>query len=266
MSFREKYGPWAIISGASEGVGRELARKIAGEGVHCVLIARRQGPLDVLAQEIERDFGVECLTASIDLSAPDAVEQIRATVGEREIGLYVSNAGGDPEGAKFLDAPLETWLGQVQRGISTVMGCCHHYGREMRARGKGGLLLIGSGSCWGGSAFMAAYSGIKAFDLNFAESLWAELLPHNVDVLYMVLGTTDTPELRRLLAAKGLPLVSGLADPADVAEVSLARLAQGPLYNWGLEDDATGHLPASAATRRARVLAIGEATKRIFGG
>ena len=265
MSFRAKYGPWAIISGASEGVGRELARKIAGGGVHCVLIARRQGPLDALAQEIEQEFGVACVTASIDLSAPDAVERIKAAAGEREIGLYVSNAGGDPEGAKFLDLPLESWAGQVQRGISTVMGCCHHYGRAMRARGRGGLLLIGSGSCWGGSAFMAAYSAIKAFDLNFAESLWAEFRPHDVDVLYMVLGTTDTPELRRLLAAKGLPLVAGLADPADVAAVSLARLAQGPLHNWGLEDDATGHLPASAATRRARVLAIGEATKRIFG-
>ena len=265
MSFRDKYGPWAIISGASEGVGRELARKIAAEGVHCVLIARRQGPLDDLARDIGQEFGVACVTASIDLAAPDAVEQIKAAAGDREIGLYVSNAGGDPEGAKFLDLSLERWESQVQRGISTVMGCCHHYGRAMRARGGGGLLLIGSGSCWGGSAFMAAYSGIKAFDLNFAEALWAELRPHNVDVLYMVLSSTDTPELRRLLAARGLPLVSGLADPVAVAEVSLARLAQGPLHNWGLEDDATGHLPASAATRRARVLAIGEATKRIFG-
>jgi short-subunit dehydrogenase len=265
MSFREKYGPWALISGASEGVGRALARRIAAEGIHCILIARRQGPLDELALEIGREFGVECVAASIDLAAPDACAQITAMAGDREIGLYVSNAGSDPEGARFLDRELEDWLGQVQRGVVTIMGCCHHFGRAMRARGRGGLLLIGSGSCYGGSAFMAAYSGIKAFGLNFAESLWAELQPCGVDMLYMALGTTDTPELRRLLEAKGLPLIPGLADPSDVADVSLARLPHGPLHNWGLDEGEAGNLPMSAAARRARALAIGEATKRIFG-
>lgn len=260
-----RYGPWAVICGASEGVGAALARQIAAEGLHCLLIARRPGPLEDLARTLTDAFGVDCAVAAIDLASPDAAAQVLAACGDREVGLYVSNAGGDPEGARFLDLPLAAWQAQVQRGIVTVMACCHHFGRAMRARGRGGLLLIGSGSCYGGAAFMAAYSGIKAFELNFAESLWAELSPHGVDVLFMALGATDTPELRRFLAAKGLPLVCGLADPAEVAALALARLPRGPLANWGLDDADAGRLPSSAAARRTRVLAIGEATRRVYG-
>jgi hypothetical protein len=81
----------------------------------------------------------------------------------------------------------------------------------------------------------------------------------------MALSTTDTPALRKLLAAKGLPLIQGLADPAEVATHALARLPHGPIANWGQDDDEPGMSPVSAAARRQRVLAIGESTKRIFG-
>src|ERR1700745_3756966 len=87
MSFREKYGPWAIIAGASEGVGRSFAKTIAAHGINCLLIALR-GPLEEVAGEV-RTLGVECVTAGIDLSAPDACERIVEAAGDREIGLYV---------------------------------------------------------------------------------------------------------------------------------------------------------------------------------
>ena len=108
-----------------------------------------------------------------------------------------------------------------------------------------------------GSAYMSAYSGLKAFGLNFAEGLWAELSPHGVDVLYLALSTTDTPALRRLLSAKGLLMVAGLADPAEVAAHALDRLPHGPIANWWQADDQPGMSPVSAAARRQRVLAIG---------
>ncbi|RJF91167.1 SDR family NAD(P)-dependent oxidoreductase [Sphingomonas cavernae] len=265
MSLTEHYGPWAVISGASEGTGRAFARKIAREGINCVLIARRERPLAELADELRGEYGVECVTAAIDLSAPDASDRVKAAAGDREVGLYVSNAGADPEGARFLDIEVDRWVDQVNRGIVNLMRCCHHFGGQMRGRKRGGLLLVGSGACYGGSSFMATYAGLKAFGLNFAEGLWAELRPHGVDVLYAALGTTDTPAFRALAASKGLPLPPGLADAQEVAEVVLSRLADGPLMNWGLEDEDAGHLPMSASARRTRVLAIGEATKRIFG-
>ncbi len=261
----DRYGPWAVIAGASEGTGRAFAKQLAAAGIRCVLIARREQPLRELAEEIHREFRIECVTAPIDLSAPDACERVKAAVGDREIGLYIANAGADPNGARFLDRDIGTWLDLVNRNVVNTLRCCHHFGGLMRARRRGGILLVGSGSCYGGGSFMATYSASKAFDLCFAESLWAELRPHHVDVLFFALGTTDTPALRALLAEKGLPAPVGLASPDDVARIGLERLPHGPVHNWGQADDEAGFAPNAPAVRRARILMIDQSSKRIFG-
>jgi uncharacterized protein len=265
MSFSERYGPWAVVTGASEGTGREFARQIAAEGVPSILIARREGPLAALVEEIRAASGVECIAAAIDLATPDAFEQIVDAVGEREIGLFVSNAGADPNGARFLDRDVEVWMQLVQRNAITMMQCCHHFAGPMRQRGAGGLLLVNSGACYGGSRFMAAYSASKAFTLCFAEALWDELHDKGVDVLTLVMHMTDTPALRTLLAEKGLPVPDNIALPAAVAALGLARLPHGPIQNWGLEDGDPGYAGTSAADRRKRTLAIGVASAHVFG-
>lgn len=265
MSFIERYGPWAIIAGASEGTGREFARQLAAEGMNCILIARREAPLRELAAELRAANKVECVTASIDLARPDAFAHIVAAVGEREVGLYISNAGADPNGSYFLDKEVDAWVDLVNRNILTSLRCCHHFGRLMRARGRGGILLVGSGACYGSGPNLATYSGAKAFDLCFAEGLWAELAPEGVDVLFMAMSTTDTPALRSLLAEKGVAVPANLASPADVARDGLARLPHGPVHNWGLADDDTRYATGSAAQRRTRVNFIAEASKAVFG-
>jgi len=265
LNFKEKYGPWAIIAGASEGTGREFARQIAAEGVNCILIARREAPLQELAAELRAATGVECITASIDLAAPDASARIIQAAGEREIGLYISNAGGDPNGSFFLDKDVEAWVDLVNRNVVTSLRCCHHFGRAMRAHGRGGIILVGSGACYGSGPNLATYSGVKAFDLCFAEGLWAELEPHGVDVLDLVMTTTDTPALHTLLAEKGLPAPPNLASPAAVAKAGLDRLPHGPVHNFWLADDEVGNIPSSAAQRRERVKMIAQASKSVFG-
>jgi len=261
----ERYGPWAIVAGASEGTGRAFARQLAAAGIQCILIARREQPLRKLADEIRAESGIECVIAPIDLAAPDALEHIQAAVGSREISLFIANAGADPNGSHFLNRDIDTWLNLVNRNNTATLRCCHYFGGLMRARGRGGILLIGSGACYGGGSFMSVYSASKAFELCFAESLWAELRPHNVDVLYFALGTTDTPALRALLAEKNLPPPPGLASPDEVAKLGLERLPHGPVHNWGQNDDEAGFAPNAPATRRARILMIDAATKRIFG-
>lgn len=261
----ERYGPWAVIAGASEGTGRAFAKLLAASGIQCVLIARREQPLRALADEIREESGIECVTASIDLSKPDATERVKVAVGKRDVGLYVANAGADPNGARFLDRDIDAWLDLVNRNVINTMRGCHHFGGLMRARKRGGILLIGSGSCYSGGSFMAGYSASKAFDLCFAESLWAELRPHNVDVLFFALSTTDTPAFRALLAEKGLPTPPGLASPEDVAKIGLERLPHGPVHNWGQQDNEAGFAPNAPAMRRARILMIDQSTRRIFG-
>ena len=265
MDFADRYGPWAVITGASEGTGRAFARKIAARGVPSVLIARRDAPLKALADEIRAESGLACVTASADLAAPDAFENIAAAVGDREVGLFVNNAGGDPNGAHFLDREIEAWRRLVRINVFTMMQCCHHFGGPMRARRKGGILLVNSGACYGGGSFLATYSGSKAFMLCFSEGIWAELRPYGVDVLTLVLGMTDTPAFRALLAEKGLPPPPGLASPDEVAEKGLARLPHGPVHNWGQEDDVAGYAPNAPDDRRQRILAIEAASKSVFG-
>ena len=265
MNVADRYGPWAVVAGASEGVGRAIARELARRGVPCVLLARRTAPLDALMREIHDETGVTCAAAAVDLAAPDALARIVGAVGTRQVGLFVANAGADPYGSHFLDREAADWQALVQRNVMTTMSACHHFGAAMRARRKGGLLLVNSGACYGGASFMATYAASKAFMLNFSEALWAELQPFGVDVLTLVLGQTDTPAFRRLLADKGAPVPASLASPDDVARVGLERLPHGPIHNWGLADDAAGYAPQSASARRERVRTIDRMTQPLFG-
>jgi len=265
MNFAGRYGPWAVVMGASEGTGREFARQIAAQGVACILVARRAAPLEALAEEIREANGIECLTATIDLASPEALGGIVAAVGDREIGLFVSNAGSDPNGSLFLDGDLSAWTELVQRNVMTMMQCSYRFAGPMRSRGRGGLLLVNSGACYGGGSTMGPYCGSKAFTLCFAEALWAELRPHGVEVLTLVLNRTDTPAFRALLEKKGMPIPQDIASPADVARIGLERLPCGPIHNWGQADDEAGMATSSAAARRERVLAIDRVTSRLFG-
>lgn len=265
MDFAERYGPWALIAGASEGTGRAFAEQIAAKGVACILIARRLGPLDELAAELRSKHGVEVVTAAVDLARPEAADQVIAAVGGREVGLFVSNAGADPNGSRFLDKPVQAWVDLVQRNVMTTMRCCHHFAGLMRGRKRGGLILVGSGAAYGGASFLATYSASKAFDMCFAEGLWAELRPHGVHVLSLIMSTTDTPALRTLLAEKGMPLPAEIASAEAVAAMGLAELPNGPVQNWGAKEDEAGMAPQSAAMRRMRVEGIDQMSKMIFG-
>lgn len=265
MDFQGRYGPWAVIAGASDGTGAEFARGLAARGLSCVLVARRQAPLESLAAELRAQHGVECVTASIDLAAPDAAERIAAAAGDREVGLFIGNAGADPNGSRFLDREVDAWVELVQRNVLTTLRACHHFARPMRARGRGGLLLVNSGACYTGADFITTYAGTKAFQLCFSEGLWAELSPHGIDVLTLVMTSTDTPAHRILLQEKGVPLPQNLADARAVAELGLASLPNGPVCNWGVPNDTAGYAPESADQLRARVLAASRGSRAFLG-
>jgi uncharacterized protein len=263
MGFADKYGPWAIVAGASEGIGRSFARSLARRGVSCILVAL-EGPLDEVAEEV-RAHGVEAITTRIDLSAPDAFDQIAGAVGDREIGLYVANAGGDANASRYLDIDADAWLKLARINIMTTMQACHHFGGQMRDRGRGGLLIVNSGGCYGGGSFLVTYNASKAFLLNFAEGLWAELRRFGIDVLTVALNVTDTPNLRRILAKADVPVPDDAASPDDVAEFALMQLPNGPVQNWGQAEDEVGFAGTSAAGRRAKVLEMDAGASRIYG-
>src|SRR5262245_59578215 len=117
MDFAERYGPWALIAGASEGTGAAFSRQVAAKGLNLIMIARRAAPLEALASEIRNEQGVEIVTAAIDLARPEAFDDIVAAAGDREVGLYISNAGADPNGSEFLDKPVQAWVDLITRNV-----------------------------------------------------------------------------------------------------------------------------------------------------
>ncbi len=238
MEFAEKYGPWAVIVGASEGVGASVARLLGERGINVVLVARRQSALDEVAATVK----TQTRTVALDLSVPDADRTLADATEELEVGLLVYNAGADPFASKFLDQPLASWAGLVRRNVDTVLGAAYRYGTAMASRGRGGIVLVTSGAAWAGGANLAAYGSSKAFDLIFGEALWAELKPRGVDVLSMVLGMTDTPAFRRILNGRDF---DGIADPDDVARDMLDNLHEGP--TWPANASPFGALPRRQA-------------------
>lgn len=223
MDFAARYGPWAVVAGASDGVGASVARLLGERGVNVVLVARRQPMLEDVAASVASETRV----VALDLSEPGADSALAVATHDIEVGLLVYNAGADPHSSRFLDKPASVWQEMVRRNCDTVIGAAHHFGALMAERGHGGIVLVTSGAAWAGGAYIAAYAATKAFDLVLGEALWAELNPLGVDVLSMVLGMTDTPAFRRVLHGREFP---GVASADDVAHDMLANLAEGPTF------------------------------------
>tara|TARA_R110002110_G_C13470525_1_gene720971 strand:+ start:87873 stop:88715 length:843 start_codon:yes stop_codon:yes gene_type:complete len=227
--FKDKYGPWALIAGASHGLGAVFARQLASLGLNCVLLSRRPAVLEALKKELESDYGIEAVAVGVDLMTEGAVDTIIEQVGDREIGLLVYNAGAPPLTEAFLNVSADDWDGFVRMNTVTVYRCCHHFGSQMIERGRGGVILVGSHAAFGGTKKLSLYTATKGFILNLGESLWAEWKDQGVDVLNLVIGSTDTPTMREHMAAHGMALPEGgLPTPEEIIPLGLARLGDGP--------------------------------------
>jgi short-subunit dehydrogenase len=227
MISAERYGPWAVVTGGSEGTGAAYARALATAGVNLVLIARREGPLRETAEAIRAATGVEVRTLPLDLSRPDMLDQIRAATDELEVGLLVSNVGHTYGGGPFVEMELDDALQTIRLNPMCHAALSHHFGRKMAARGRGGIVLVGSLAGNAGGATMVMYSAGKAFTQVFAEGLWAELQPKGVDVVYVVLGATDTPARARQGFDDSPDTF--IDDPDDVARDTFEQITQGPV-------------------------------------
>jgi len=240
-SLHKRYGPWAVVAGASDGTGAAFAHTVARLGVNVVLLARRQALLDELAADIGNAYGVSARTLAVDLSEPDAFTRILVTTEGLDVGLVMYNAGADPINDTFLAYDVEPAVAMIQRNCVVPTLMCHHYGAAMQARGRGGIVLVSSAAGLLGMSTMATYGATKAFDIVLAEALWAELRGSGVDVLVPILGATDTPALRQVLAKHGvladpeddISVVPNVVSAADVADGILANLANGPVWYAG---------------------------------
>jgi short-subunit dehydrogenase len=227
MITANQYGPWALIAGGSEGIGASFANKLAHAGINLVLIARRKAPLEEIATRLRAENGVQVRTLQLDLSStrPDLLERIREITDDIDVGLLVYNAADTGQIKPFLEQTLEQAVGPVRLMAIGQATLAHHFAPKMAKRGRGGILLLGSLTGNAGSPNLATYGGAKAFSQIFGEALWAELKPHGIDVLVLVVGATDTPARTRSGAKNAMTLMH----PDDVAQSGLDNLANGPV-------------------------------------
>ncbi len=189
--FKQKYGPWALITGASSGIGMEFARQIAAQGLNLVLVARREDKLNTLAGELKAKYGIEVKVVSADLSGDDFMPALKNTTANLEIGLLVNNAGLTTTGV-VVDNKLEDELNLLHLNCRAPLILAHEYGKSMRDRKRGGIIFLGSVLSFASVPVWANYAASKAYDLMLAEGLAAEMKEHHVDVLALCPGFTRT--------------------------------------------------------------------------
>jgi hypothetical protein len=184
------------VTGAAQGIGAEFAEQIADAGLNLVLVDIDEDRLHARCNSLRERYPVEIRPVVLDLRREDLLDSLLPVVVGLPVGLLVNNAGIAKVGP-FLPQERGFLLDQLHVNTRAVLLLTHAFGREMKARGSGGIIVVSSGAAWVGSASNANYAATKAWDLIFAESLWAELGEFGIDVLGFMPTATDTAALWR---------------------------------------------------------------------
>ena len=247
-TFAERYGPWGIVAGASNGIGAGFAQAMARRGLSVVLIARRGDALAQTADEIEASYDVKTRVLVADLTSADVLDRVGEATSDLDIGLMVYNAGAVHGVARFLDQQVRDPLYLIDLSCRGPVLWTHHFGRRLRTRRRGGMVLMSSMSAMAGSALTVTYSATKAFEINLAEGVAVELAPYGVDVMAVIAGLTRTPTMIDSGARlEGFPMM----EPDAVAEEALDALGSGSLLVSG---DNKSQFDKLRATPRADIV------------
>jgi short-subunit dehydrogenase len=228
--FLERYGPWAIVTGASSGIGEQFARLLAEQGFYLIIIARREERLDKLAEDLQEHHAVEVLPLALDLSSQNFLTDLTSAIADKDIGLLISNAGFGLKGEHH-----QTSAGKMDQMLQlnsrAPMLLAHALSPALINRGKGAMVFTGSIEGFLAFPWSASYAASKAFLLSLGESLWYELQPYGVDVLVLAPGSTNT---------EALPLQGfdpkqqfGLMSPRQVAKQALSQIGKRPVFISG---------------------------------
>jgi short-subunit dehydrogenase len=201
-----KFGPWAIVTGASSGIGKEFSRQLAASGLNIVLVARRLELLNELGQNLENQFGVQCRAVQVDLSDEDFIGTIKEATQDLDIGLVVSNAGtGNP--GEFLKHDRQLLHETLRLNTIAHLDITHHFGQKLSERRRGGIILVGALGAENGVPYMANDGGAKAYVHSLGEALHYEFKPQGVYVTVLAAGVTNTAVIDKFgLNPKTMPM------------------------------------------------------------
>ena len=218
--WRTKYGLWAVVTGASDGIGREMALCLAEAGLNLVLVARRRVELDQLSASLSSRYGIQVRVMDADLTRYDSVKEVINGTDDLEVGLLVACAGFGTSG-QLIKAELEPELEMLDVNCRAVLMMSQHFGRRFAQQGRGGLVLMSSLLAFQGVPMSANYAATKAYVQSLAEALYVELAPLGVDVIASAPGPIHSG-----FAARATMRMSFAAQPASVAKATLNALGR----------------------------------------
>jgi len=251
LDLKARFGPVALITGASDGIGRAFAEALAADGLDLILVARREAQLNDLARKLVQAHGVAVDVIAADLSEAGAVAGILACTAGKPIGLLVAAAGFGSVGP-FLDLDAASEAGMVDVNCRSVVELVHGMASRMAHTGRGGIVLFSSVVGFSGAPFSATYAATKGFVQSFAEGLAVELRPRGISVLSVAPGPVGTG-----FAARAGMQMGAAAKPESVARVSLRALAWGGTVRPGFLAKLLGwSLAALPRWGRVRVLGL----------
>jgi short-subunit dehydrogenase len=219
---------WTVVTGASSGIGAELARVFGQRGRSLVLVARRRDRLEELAGDLRSAHGVAVEVVACDLARPDAPEELLGALEARGIAVdtLVNNAGFGLLGA-FAELPYGEQLGMLQLNVVSVTQLCRLVLPGLLARRRGGILNVASTAAFQAGPRMAVYYATKAFVLLLSEALHEEAKPHGVTVTALCPGPTPTEFQARADMKLGRLLTLGAMSATDVARIGVEGYEKG---------------------------------------
>lgn len=221
--FRERYGPVALVTGASSGIGLAIAEELAARGLDLVLTARRTDRLEAIAQRLLSKQGVRTRVICADLADPDAPARLLAETDGCDVGLVVSNAGVNIRGA-FETSDASAMAAMLMVNCHAPMQLAHGFLPRLKARGQGGIMFTASVEGLVGCPYSTAYSASKALVVSLGEGLWGECMGAGIDVLTLCPGATESE------ATEGMQGLRSLQPAAEVARLALDHMREGPTY------------------------------------
>ncbi len=223
-----RYGPWVLVTGASDGIGREAAIEVARRGANVALVARRREVLARLAEELSARYDVQTVVIATDLGTSTGCQQVLDETATLEVGLLFASAGFGTSGA-FIDGEIGQELDMLAVNCRAVAVMAHEFGRRLAARGRGGLVLLSSIVAFQGVPRAAHYAATKAYVQSLAEGLSVELKPRGVDVV-----STAPGPVKSGFADRANMQMGATVSPSDVARGSLAALGRRTTTRPGL--------------------------------
>jgi uncharacterized protein len=227
VRFLDRYGPWAVVLGASEGLGEAYAHGIAARGLNVVVAARRAELCQQVSGNIAARYRVATHAVTLDLAATNFLDKLRAVTDPLEVGLVVYNGAAEYTGP-FKSQGVESLQRIVAVNCLGPSLVCEHFGLRMLERKRGGLVLMASAAALAGPAYNAAYGASKAFDMVLGEALWAEWRDKGVDVLSVIGPAIDTPNFRTAAPPDG-SMPPAIA-PDIVVQEALENLGTTPSF------------------------------------